>query len=109
MDESSESCAIPEQPKQRRWSLADVPWWVVIVAIFAIFIAYYMLSREKYIEALKFILPGVKITIQVTVLAYLLALVIGLIADGDAGVLGDRRADEVRGEFQDRVLIELRG
>jgi len=80
VDESSESCAIPEQPRQRRWSLADVPWWVVIVAIAGIFIAYYMLSRELYVQALKFILPGVKITLQVTVLAYALALVIGLIA-----------------------------
>ena len=80
MDESNETCAVPEQPRQRRWSMADVPWWAVIVVLIGIYIAYYMLSREMYIQAFKFILPGIKITLQVTVLAYALALVIGLIA-----------------------------
>lgn len=69
-----------EKAKSRRISLADVPWWVVIIVLVGIYIAYAVLSSERYIEAMKFILPGVKITLQVTFLAYALALVIGLIA-----------------------------
>jgi His/Glu/Gln/Arg/opine family amino acid ABC transporter permease subunit len=71
----------PEQPtKQRRISLADVPWWGVIIVLLGIYIAYSMLSNERYVDAIRFILPGVKLTLQVTFLAYALALVIGLIA-----------------------------
>ena len=69
-----------KQAKTRRISLADVPWWVVIVVLVGIYVAYAMLSSEEYIEAFRFILPGVKITLQVTFFAYALALVIGLIA-----------------------------
>jgi len=69
-----------EKARRRRISLADVPWWVVIIILLGIYIAYAVLSSERYIEAMRFILPGVKITMQVTLLAYALALVIGLIA-----------------------------
>jgi len=69
-----------KQAKTRRISLADVPWWAVIVVLAGIYVVYAMLSSEMYIDALTFILPGVKITLQVTFFAYALALVIGLIA-----------------------------
>ncbi|MDH7485667.1 MAG: amino acid ABC transporter permease [Anaerolineae bacterium] len=74
--------ATPElgKAKKERISLADVPWWVVIIILIGIYVTFAVLSNERYIEAFRFILPGVKITMQVTVLAYALALVIGLIA-----------------------------
>lgn len=66
--------------KKERINLAEVPWWVVIIILIGIYVAFAVLSNERYIEAFRFILPGVKITLQVTFLAYALALVIGLIA-----------------------------
>ncbi len=39
-----------ERAKPRRISLADVPWWVVIVVLVGIYLAYAMLSNEKYID-----------------------------------------------------------
>jgi His/Glu/Gln/Arg/opine family amino acid ABC transporter permease subunit len=71
----------PEKPAaRRRIRLADVPWWVVILVLLGAYLAYAMLSDEGYKEAIGFIIPGVKLTLQVTFLAYALALVIGLIA-----------------------------
>jgi polar amino acid transport system permease protein len=60
--------------------MANVPWWVVIIVLVGAYLAYSMLSNEEYVKAFRFILPGVKITLQVTIAAYGLALVIGLIA-----------------------------
>ena len=77
------TCALPEpEPpaKRQRLSLGDVPWWVVIIVLFGIYIAYAVLSSERYMDAFRFILPGVRLSLQVTFLAYALALVIGLIA-----------------------------
>ena len=69
-----------EPTKRRRISWAEVPWWVVITVLVGIYVVYGMLSDEKYVEAFRFILPGVRLTLQVTFLAYGLALVIGLVA-----------------------------
>ena len=77
------TCEVPEPAKparKRRMTLSEAPWWVVIIVVVGIFVAYGVLSSERYREAMKFILPGVKLTLQVTFLAYALALVIGLIA-----------------------------
>jgi len=77
------TCEIPEQDRpsaRRRISLADAPWWVVVVILMGIGVVYVMFTNQRYSDALKFVLPGIKITLQVTFAAYGLALIIGLIA-----------------------------
>lgn len=56
-----------------------IPWWAVILAIVGITVAWSVLTSEAYIKAIRFVLAGVRLTLQVTVMSYLIALVVGLI------------------------------
>lgn len=59
--------------------LAGFPWW--LVAIIAILIGglIFVLTTENYRQAFDFIVNGIRVTIETTIYAYALALVIGLI------------------------------
>jgi polar amino acid transport system permease protein len=63
--------------------MAEFPWWVLIILVgFVAALTAILLNptqREIYSAAFKFIVPGVLITLFVTVCAYSIALVIGLI------------------------------
>jgi len=56
-----------------------VPWWAVIIGVLGIFVGYSVLSSEAYLKVLSFVLQGVKLTLQTTLLAFALALLLGLI------------------------------
>lgn len=64
-------------------ALSEFPWWIVIIigGLAAALIAILLnpTEREIYTKAFKFIVPGVLITLFVTVCAYAIAIVIGLI------------------------------
>jgi len=77
---------------QRQFELGDIPghiagapvleafsWWAIILVIIMITGAYLMLTSATYQRALDFIANGVWITLWVSVLAYAIALVLGLI------------------------------
>lgn len=70
-------------PAARRSRALSFPWWVVILlAGFGLFLVYLLLNptaRAYYASAFRFIVPGVGLTIFVTVCAYAIALVIGLV------------------------------
>ena len=71
----------PTAPQQS--AMAEFPWWIVIIlGLFTVALIAIMLNptqRVIYTAAFRFIVPGVAITIFVTVCAYAIALVIGLI------------------------------
>ncbi len=74
-----------QQVASRRssWArLPEAPWWAVIilaaVGLSALFVAADPMRLERYQSAFSFILPGVLMTLRVTLIAYVLALVIGL-------------------------------
>jgi His/Glu/Gln/Arg/opine family amino acid ABC transporter permease subunit len=56
-----------------------VPWWFVIIAILGIFIGYSVLTSEIYLTVISFVMVGVKLTLQTTAFAFILALVFGLL------------------------------
>ena len=63
-----------------RQNLSDFPWWVLgMVAIFIVTIAL-VITRPSFQQAFSFIGAGIKITIQTTVFAFGIALILGLIA-----------------------------
>ncbi len=67
----------------RSWThldLARVPWWVVIVVIVGLYVTISMLASPRYRDVFRFIVPGLRVTLQATFAAYGLALIIGLIA-----------------------------
>ncbi|MCB0046767.1 MAG: amino acid ABC transporter permease [Caldilineaceae bacterium] len=59
-----------------------LPWWLFIIVggllLFALFIMLDPQRTEYYRDAFTFILPGVSLTLRVTIFSYLLALIIGL-------------------------------
>lgn len=55
-----------------------VPWWAVIIAVLGIFVGYSVLNSEAYLKVIRFVMEGVKLTLQTTLLAFALALVLGL-------------------------------
>jgi polar amino acid transport system permease protein len=56
-----------------------IPWWAVIIAILGVFVGYSVLTSEAYLKVLDFVMAGVKLTLQTTVIAFALALVFGLL------------------------------
>jgi polar amino acid transport system permease protein len=59
----------------------EFPWWFVALIFIAIYAAYIIISKEHYREAFLFIFPrGIQITIRTSLIAYGLAVILGLIA-----------------------------
>ena len=58
---------------------ARVPWWAVIIVVLGVFVGYSMLTSEAYLKVLNFVMDGVKLTLQTTVMAFVLALILGLL------------------------------
>ena len=74
------------RPKESRASLIPwgrVPWWAVIIIVLGIIISYSMLTSEAYLKVLSFVMDGVKLTLQTTVMAFALALILGLLGGLD--------------------------
>ena len=63
-----------------RFDAARFPWWAVIIVLIGLYVTVYVLTSPRYQEVFRFILPGLRVTLQATFAAYGLALIIGLIA-----------------------------
>ncbi len=81
---ASPSGAPPPLPGQGRLLPADilqrVPWWGVLLIIGGLLAVYGILNSPVYIETYQFLASGVVVTLRLAVLAYALAMVVGLIA-----------------------------
>lgn len=70
-----------EKPRGSRALLIPwdrIPWWAVIIIVFGVLAGYSVLTSEAYLKVLRFVMEGVKLTLQTTALAFALALVLGL-------------------------------
>jgi polar amino acid transport system permease protein len=65
---------VPSTSKLEKW-----PWWALILGLLAVIIVYSILTSAVYREAFNFIREGIITTIRVTVIAYSLSLVGGLL------------------------------
>jgi polar amino acid transport system permease protein len=70
------------QPKLIPWTgrLAQVPWWALIILLLFGLVVYFIFTSETYQDAFDFLIAGVKLTVLVSVVSFVLALVLGLIA-----------------------------
>lgn len=55
------------------------PWWLVAIVFILVAVAFFIYSTESYRQAFEFILRGISITIQTTLYAYSISMIIGLI------------------------------
>jgi polar amino acid transport system permease protein len=60
--------------------LINAPWWLLIILLIGALVIYSMLQEERYVNALTFLLRGVRLTLILSIASYAIALVLGLIA-----------------------------
>lgn len=58
----------------------DIPWWALIILLFFILISYVIATKPNYTDAFYFLIDGVRLTITVTLISFVIALFLGLIA-----------------------------
>lgn len=58
----------------------DIPWWALIILLFFILISYVIATKPNYTDAFYFLIEGVRLTITVTLISFVIALFLGLIA-----------------------------
>jgi len=59
--------------------LARLPWWGLILLLLGVALVYAIVTVPNYTDAFYFIAPGLKITLLVSVSAFTIALVVGLV------------------------------
>jgi polar amino acid transport system permease protein len=55
------------------------PYWLVGIALILAWIAYLVITEQRYQQAWDRIIPGLRITIEVTIYAFVIALVFGMV------------------------------
>lgn len=70
------------QPRLIPWTrkLEGMPWWMLILLLVGLLIVYSIYSSDIYQDAFTFLLPGLKLTIVVTLTSFSISIVLGLIA-----------------------------
>jgi len=59
--------------------LADFPWWGLFIALMAVFLLYSFLTDATYKEIITYVIVGVRLTVTVTLVSFVLSTIIGLI------------------------------
>jgi len=69
------------RPKLIPWTekLSQVPWWALIIILIGVLVVYFIFTSPTYEDAFFFLIAGVRLTIQVSLISFGTALVIGLI------------------------------
>ncbi|MBN1955128.1 MAG: amino acid ABC transporter permease [Anaerolineae bacterium] len=57
----------------------ELPWWLLILLLIGVALVFAIVSIPNYTDAFLFIVPGLKITVLVSVAAFAIALVVGLV------------------------------
>jgi polar amino acid transport system permease protein len=60
-------------------TLAGLPWWLLIIMLAAVFMVYAFYTDETYQAIFDFLKSGIMVTIRVTMIAYAIAITIGLL------------------------------
>ena len=66
--------------EQRDKRLAQFPWWLLAMVLIAVWAAFIIYSRENYRQAFNWIIAGLGVTIVTSLVAYAIALFLGLLA-----------------------------
>jgi polar amino acid transport system permease protein len=59
--------------------LSGFPWWLMAILLILVSAAFFISTNETYHKAFEFIIRGISITVQTTIYAYVIAMIIGLI------------------------------
>lgn len=61
-----------------RRSLASLPWWAFVLILAGLLVILLILSNTNYRETFLFLKDGVKVTLEITIIAFPIATIIGL-------------------------------
>ncbi len=75
-----EAASLGALREQRDKRLAQFPWWFLAIILIAVWAAYIIYSRENYYEAFDRIKTGLGVSVVTSLVAYAIALVLGLVA-----------------------------
>jgi polar amino acid transport system permease protein len=70
--------ATPDNTWQNSWR--EFPWWLVAIFVFIALMGILIIRNPAYNEAFVFIIPGIQVTLYTTIIAFAIALVLGLLA-----------------------------
>lgn len=59
--------------------LSEFPWWVLFILLSAVFLVYNFLTNETYQTIITTLAEGIRLTIIITITAYLMSMILGLI------------------------------
>jgi polar amino acid transport system permease protein len=59
--------------------LKQLPWWALFLLLLGVALVYAIVTVPNYTDAFYFIVPGLKVTVLVSVVAFAISLVIGLV------------------------------
>lgn len=71
--------AFDAEEKSASTRAREFPYWFVALILIAIYAAYIILSKDNYREAFEFIYRGILLTIRTSLIAFALALLLGLL------------------------------
>ncbi|MCB0170070.1 MAG: amino acid ABC transporter permease [Anaerolineae bacterium] len=80
MNKTTDTSEIPSTQGQITDSLAQLPWWILILGLGAIVLVVIFINDQTYHEIFAFLKDGIIVTIRVTIIAYAFAITFGLIA-----------------------------
>lgn len=80
MNQTTDTPEIPSTQGQITDSLAQLPWWILILGLGAIVLVVIFINDQTYHEIFNFLKAGIIVTIRVTIIAYAFAITFGLIA-----------------------------
>ena len=72
--------SLPVSDEKASMQLKDISWWFLGLVLIFVWAIYIFLTRENYQEAFNFIKIGIQITIKTSLIAYVFALMLGLLA-----------------------------
>lgn len=77
--ETTRKTGEPSIPRPLDIKLSKLPWWILIIIATGILIIWFIFTDANYYETFKFLLVGVKTTLRITLIAFPISIVIGLI------------------------------
>ena len=77
---AQESVPMEALKVQRGKRLAQFPWWFLTMILIALWTGYIIFTRDNYREAFDFIRAGLSVTVVTSLVAYVIAVVLGLLA-----------------------------
>ncbi|MEA3338839.1 MAG: amino acid ABC transporter permease [Chloroflexota bacterium] len=75
-----ESVSLEALKEQQGKRLSQFPWWFLTMILIAVWAAYSIYTRENYRAAFEFIKAGLGMTIVTSLVSYVIALLLGLLA-----------------------------